>query len=96
MENEVNIVQEEQPKDLSKESMFRRNVVDSDVRLIGDKMTICQVVQLLAYIRHAIKNNLQTEIKVKIGGKIANSDFMFAVNGLEIPDYITQPEVEIN
>lgn len=96
MENEANIVQEEQPKDLSKESMFRRNVVDSDVRLIGDKMTICQVVQLLAYIRHAIKNNLQTEIKVKIGGKIANSDFMFAVNGLEIPDYITQPEAEIN
>lgn len=96
MENEANIVQEVQPKDLSKESMFRRDVADSDIRLIGDKMTICQVVQLLAYIRHAIKNNLQTEIKVKIGSKIANSDFMFAVNGLEIPDYITQPEAEIN
>ena len=75
---------------------FKKDIADSDLTLIGDKSTICQVVQLLAYIRHAIQNNLQTEIKVKVGHKIANGTFMFAVNGLEIPDYRTQDEIEIN
>ena len=78
------------------QSPFKKDIADSDVTLIGDKPTICQIVQLLAYIRHAIQNNMKTEINVKIGHKIANGTFMFAVNGLEIPDYRTQPDIEIN
>ncbi len=74
----------------------QKDLVDSQVIFVGDKTTICQVVQLLAYIRHAIQNNMKTDIKVKIGYNITNSDFMFSVNGLQIPDFRTQDEAEIN
>lgn len=93
MENKE--VTEDKQQELQ-QPMFKKDVADSDVTLIGDKPTICQVVQLLAYIRHAIQNNMKTQINVKIGHKIANGTFMFAVNGLEIPDYRTQPDIEIN
>lgn len=98
MENEEvkKEVNEEVNEEQIIQSPFKKDIVDSDVTLIGDKSTICQVVQLLAYIRHAIQNNFQTEIKLKVGYKIANGTFMFAVNGLEIPDYRTQEEIEIN
>lgn len=64
--------------------------------MIGDQSTLCQIVLLLSYIRHAIRNNMQTNINVKIGQKIANGKFLFDVNGLEIPDMITKDFVEIN
>lgn len=64
--------------------------------MIGDQSTLCQIVLLLSYIRHAIRNNIQTDINVKIGQKIANGQLMFDVNGLEIPDMIVQDNVEIN
>lgn len=72
------------------------NLTESNIRLIGDKTTICQIVLLMSYIRHAIKNNMQTDINVKIGSNIANGQLMFDVNGLEIPDMITKDFVEIN
>lgn len=75
---------------------YNQNLNDTNIHVFGDNMLICQVVQLLAYIRHAIKNNLQTEIKVKVGNNIANSQFAFDVNGLEIKDYITKEEIELN
>lgn len=78
------------------ENIFDPNLTNSIVRLIGDKYTICQVIELLAYIRHAIKNDMQCEINLKIGHKIAGGQFMFDVNQLEIPDYKTQSTFEIN
>lgn len=74
------------------------NLVDTptEVKMIGNFDTICQVVNLLAYIRHCIKNNEQKDITVKIGHNISDSSFMFDVNGLEISDKITQDEISIN
>jgi len=40
---------------------------NSEVRLIGDKIVLVQVIKLLAYIRHAIQNDMKTSIDVKIG-----------------------------
>lgn len=72
------------------------NLAEADVKLIGDRTTICQIIQFLAYVRHAIRNNMKSEIKVKVGSNIANGQLLFDVNGLEIPDIITQNLVEIN
>ena len=76
--------------------IVNKNLVETNVKFLGDQTTITQVVQLLAYIRHAIKYNMQTEILLKIGQKIINTPFAMTVNDQEISDYITQPEVEIN
>jgi hypothetical protein len=80
----------------SQENNFNQNLTETNIKLIGDNTTICQVVLLLSYIRHAIKNNIQTDINVKIGKKVANGQLLFDVNGLEIPDMIIQDSVEIN
>jgi len=53
-------------------------------------------VQFLAYVRHAIRNNVKAELKVKIGSNVANGQLLFDVNGLEIPDLIIQENIEIN
>jgi len=75
-----------------------RNVTltETDMHMFGDRGVIAQVVQLVAYIRHAVKNNLQTEITVRIGNTVANSEFMFDVNGCQVPDLRTQPVAEVN
>lgn len=73
-----------------------KNFVETNIKVIGDKTTVCQIVQLLAYIRHTIKNGEKTDITVKIGRNVADGHFLFDVNGLEIPDLITQKFVEIN
>lgn len=72
------------------------NLAEADIKLIGDKTIICQIVQFLAYVRHAIKNNLQKDINVSIGNNIANGQLLFDVNGLEIPDLITQDHIDLN
>ena len=54
------------------------------------------MIQLLAYIRNAIKNNKRQDIKVTIGKNIENGKFLFDVNGQEIPDLKAQPILEIN
>lgn len=77
-------------------SGYNPNLVETHIKMIGDYSTNRQIIELLAYIRHAIKNNLQTDIKVKIGANIANGQFAFDVNGLEISDYITKNLIEIN
>lgn len=76
--------------------VVNKNLVETNIRFLGDKTTIAQIVQLLAYIRHAVKYNLQTEINVKIGHKIMNTPLAMDVNEQEISDYVTQPEAEIN
>lgn len=80
------------------ETVFEVNerLVDTNVHFIGDKQTISQIVLLLAYIRHAVKNNLNTDIKISIGKHIVNRELAFDVNNQEIADYITQKTLEIN
>ena len=69
---------------------------ETDIKIIGDWSTICQVIQLLAYIRHAIKNKKQTEIKVNIGSNVNSDFFSFQVNNAQIRDYISKDYIEIN
>lgn len=88
--------QEELEREIARNNVKNVTLTEADIHMFGDRMVISQVVQLMAYIRHAVKNNMQTEIKVKIGGTVANSEFMFDVNGCQVPDLITKTEAEIN
>ena len=67
--------------------------------MFGDRIILAEVTQLLAYIRHSVKNNMSTSISVKIGGgkdTVANAEFMFDLNGCQVPDCVTQSEWQIN
>ncbi len=72
------------------------SLVDTIVHFVGDRDTIGQIVQLLAYIRHAVKNNLETDIKVSLCKNVVNTELMFDVNNLPIKDYKTKDYIEIN
>lgn len=78
------------------QQFYDPNLTDSEVKLIGDFTTICQIVKLLAYIRNTINNDEQTEITVKVGGKMSGRKLLFDVNGTEVPDVISQKYIEIN
>lgn len=75
---------------------YNNNLVETNVRLVGDKTVVAQVVQLIAYIRHAVRNNMDTSINVKIGNTVANVPFMMDVNGLDVPDLVTVENAQIN
>ena len=72
------------------------SLVDTIVHFVGDRDTIGQIVQLLAYIRHAVKNNLETDIKVSLCKNVVNTELMFDVNSQQIKDYKTKDYIEIN
>lgn len=78
-----------------------RNVTlaDAELRMFGDRTVLAQVAQLIAYIRHAVKNNTPAEIKLSIcksDSTVAGAEFMFDLNGCQVPDLVPQPEVFIN
>lgn len=75
---------------------YNNNLVETNVRLIGDKTIVAQVLQLLAYIRHAIRNNMKTSIQVDIPITVANSQFMIDANGMQVPDLVTVDKVQVN
>ena len=75
---------------------YNNNLVETNVRLMGDKTVVAQVVQLLSYIRHAVRNNLKTSIQVDIPITVANVPFMFDVNGVEVPDLVTISKAQVN
>lgn len=75
---------------------YNSNLVETNVKMIGNKTIIAEVVQLLSYIRHALRNNVKTELNVKLGTTVANVDFMFDVNGMQVPDLVIVPETSIN
>ena len=51
---------------------------------------------MLAYIRHAVRNNLKTHIDVDIQNTVANSVLMMDANGMEVPDLVTVNHAAIN
>ena len=81
---------------IARNSAINASQTVTDIRLLGDKQIIGEVVQLLAYIRHAIKNNLKTDIQVKIGNEAANPEFMFEVKGFQVKDHTTSSVAYIN
>ena len=72
------------------------SLTQTDVHMFGDGVILMQIVQLLSYIRHAVKNNMETEITLKFGREIANAEFNFDANGFVVPDLIPKREVQIN
>ena len=75
---------------------YNNSLVDTNVHLIGDKTVVAQVVQLLSYIRHAVRNNMNTKIEVNVANTVANVQLMFDVNGMQVPDLVTVNKVQIN
>ena len=76
--------------------VINSNLVETNIRFLGDKNTISQIVQLLAYIRHAVKYNDHLHIDVEIGKYVMNSPLVFDVNGQEIADLVPQNIAHIN
>lgn len=68
----------------------------TDLRFIGDREIIGQVVQLLAYIRNALRSGTTSRITVDIGTEISNPVFTFDVNGCEIKDITAVSTTRIN
>lgn len=75
---------------------YNNNLVETTIKLVGDRTAIAQTVQLLAYIRHAIRNNQQQTIQLNISNTVANIPYMMEVNGREVPDLVTVNKVQIN
>ncbi len=87
------VIELEEPKEVK---VPTSNVVETHVRFVGNMSTISSIVKLLAYIRHAVKNNLTTDLTVSIGKHIVNTELAFDVNNQEISDYKIQKSIEIN
>ena len=75
---------------------YNNNLVDTNVHLMGDATVVAQVVQLLSYIRHALKNNMKTTIEVDIPNTVANVEFMMDVNGMQVPDLVAVSKTQVN
>ena len=75
---------------------YNNNLVETNVRLMGDKTVVGQVLQLLSYIRHAVRNNMKTTIEVDIANTVANVPFMLDANGVEVPDLVTVKKTQVN
>lgn len=75
---------------------YNNNLVDTNIHLMGDFTVIAQVVQLIAYIRHALRNNVKTKIEINLPNTVANVDFMMDVNGMQVPDLVTVNKIQIN
>lgn len=71
------------------------SLTETDIHLVGDGVIIMQVVQLMSYIRHAIKNNFNGDITLQFGKELANAEFNLDVNGCEIPDLIPPDKVQL-
>lgn len=72
------------------------SLVETTVRFLGDRTIIAEIVQLLAYIRHGVKNNVSGDITVTLGATVANPSLMMDVNGMQVPDLVIQEKIQIN
>lgn len=69
---------------------------ETDIKLIGDKAPITQIIILLAYIRHYLQNHESGDIKISVGKNMKSGFFAMQVNGQEIPEIFPQESLEIN
>ena len=75
------------------------SLTEADLHMFGDRIVLAQITQLLPYIRHAVKYNIKAEIQLVIDNSdstVANAEFMFDVNGCQVPDCVTQSKWWIN
>lgn len=64
--------------------------------MFGDRITLNQVVLLLAYLRYHIQNRVPGDIHVSVGKRLDTEAFTFTVNDEEIPQVKAEKELEIN
>ena len=91
--------EEEMEKQIRQNNLKNISLAEADVHMFGDRLILAEITQLLAYIRNAVKNNAQAEIRVVIGQSsdtVANAEFMFDANGCQVPDPVVQKEIAIN
>lgn len=91
--------EEEMEKQIRQNNLKNISLAEADVHMFGDRLILAEITQLLAYIRNAVKNNAQAEIRVVIGQSsdtVANAEFMFDANGCQVPDLVVQKEIAIN
>lgn len=69
---------------------------ETDIKLIGDKATLTQIVVLLSYIRYYLQSGTSGDIKVSVGKNMESSFFGLQVNDQEIPNIYPRDNVEIN
>ena len=87
----------EEEKKLVMDRMERsRNSRESEVRLVGDRNVLIQVIMLLAYVRDAIRRNEPSEIKVEIGKSIQNGEFDFLLDNERVDDVRMAESIQIN
>lgn len=82
--------------ELSEKYTKSLNSRETDLTFFGDKTTIVNIITLLSYIRHAIQNHEDAEIKVNLGKTRDDAEFEFTVNNMKATDLITKNEIEIN
>lgn len=76
--------------------MELKDSIETDIKIIGNKNTITQIVILMAYIRHIIKSNKPSDILLKIGKNRSGDFFAIQVNDYEIDDINPTKTLEIN
>lgn len=76
--------------------LHNANMVETNVRLLGDRTIIAEIVQLLAYIRNGLKNNQKTVINVHLMQTVADPVFTFDVNGMQVPDLVLNKDIQVN
>lgn len=80
-----------------KEALERsRNAREIDIRIMGDRNLLVNIVSLLGQIRSALNSGSPTDINVRIGHNIANGYFGFTVNDEQIDDLVPAKSVDIN
>ena len=99
-EQEQAVSLEEDLNEQIRNNMLRNvTLADAEIKMFGDRTVLAQIAQLVAYIRYAIKNDTPTEIKLSIcksDSTVAGAEFMFDLNGCQVPDLVPQQEVFIN
>ena len=70
--------------------------VETDVKIIGDKITNVQIVYLLSYIRDILQNRQTAEVKLSIGKNRTSDFFAIQVNEQDIKQVCPVEEFEIN
>ena len=68
----------------------------ADIRLIGDRTTMREIVLLLAYIRDILDEHRQADVMVHVGYNLKTDPLNFSVNNQEVPSLRAREQISIN
>jgi hypothetical protein len=70
--------------------------IETDIKIIGDKITNVQIVYLLSYIRDVLQSGQTATVKLSIGKNRVSDFFAIQVNEQDIKQVCPVEEFEIN